>query len=109
VIFRNQVYFLRYRYLYANHTHSISYEYAYQPRSIYAHTQPETRKLQQVCCRLDAIIKPISGCVHIACSGLIISSLLQVVNRLAASCDTQSFKKASSSFVNFTWNWKEIV
>ena len=26
-------------------------------------------------------------CVRIACSGLIISSLLQVVNRLAASCE----------------------
>ena len=36
-----------------------------------------------------AIIKPISGCVRIACSGLIISSLLQVVNRLAASCELQ--------------------
>ncbi len=34
-----------------------------------------------------AITKPISGCVHIACSGLMITSLLQVVNRLAASCE----------------------
>ena len=40
-----------------------------------------------------AIIKPISGCVRIACSGLIISSLLQVVNRLAASCELQIWCK----------------
>jgi hypothetical protein len=32
-----------------------------------------------------AIIKPISGCVRMACSGLIISSLMQVVIRLDAS------------------------
>ena len=32
-----------------------------------------------------AVIKPISGYVHIACSGLMITSLLQVVNRLDAS------------------------
>ena len=32
-----------------------------------------------------AVIKLISGCVHIACSGLVITSLLQVVNRLDAS------------------------
>ena len=40
-------------------------------------TQPETRKLQQVCCRLFflAVIKPISGCVRIACSGVMISLL----------------------------------
>ena len=31
-----------------------------------------------------AVIKPISGCVCIACSDLMITSLLQVVNRLAA-------------------------
>ena len=37
-----------------------------------------------------AIIKPISGCVRIACSGLMITSLLQVVNRLAASCELQT-------------------
>ena len=37
-----------------------------------------------------AIIKPISGCVRIACSGLMTTSLLQVVNRLAASCDLQT-------------------
>ena len=35
----------------------------------------------------SAITKPISGCVHIACSGLMITSLLQVLNRLAASCE----------------------
>ena len=34
---------------------------------------------------LLAVIKPISGCVGIACSGLMVTSLLQVVNRLAAS------------------------
>ena len=41
-------------------------------------------------CSKSAITKPISGCVSIACSGLMISlltSLLQVVNRLAASCE----------------------
>ena len=32
-----------------------------------------------------AVIKPISGCVHIACSGLMITSLLQIVNRPDAS------------------------
>ena len=31
-----------------------------------------------------AIIKPISGCVCIACSSLMITSLLQVINRLNA-------------------------
>ena len=36
-------------------------------------------------CSKSAITKPISGCVRIACSGLIITSLLQVVNRLGAS------------------------
>ncbi len=45
-------------------------------------TQPETRKLQQVCYH-----QAISGCVRIACSGLMITSLLQVVNRLVASCE----------------------
>ena len=52
-------------------------------------TQPETRKsaadLLQV-----AIIKPISGCVRIACSGLMTTSLLQVVNRLDANCELQA-------------------
>ena len=40
----------------------------------------------------SAITKPISGCVRIACSGLmiIITSLLQVVNRLAASCELRA-------------------
>ena len=33
------------------------------------------------------ITKPISGCVRIACTGFMITSLLQVVNRLAASCE----------------------
>ena len=31
-----------------------------------------------------AVIKPISGCVRIACSGWTITGLLQVVNRLDA-------------------------
>ena len=39
--------------------------------------------LLQAC--LLTVIKPISGCVRIACSGWMITSLLQVVNRLAAS------------------------
>ena len=38
-------------------------------------------------CSKSPIIKPISGCVRIACSGLMITSLLQVVNRLAAGCE----------------------
>ncbi len=38
-------------------------------------------------CSKSVITKPISGCVHIACSGLMITNLLQVVNRLAASCE----------------------
>ena len=38
-------------------------------------------------CSKSAITKPISGCVRIACSGLMITSLLQIVNRLAASCE----------------------
>ena len=41
----------------------------------------------QVCCRLVTLlaIKPISECVRIACSGLMITSLLQVVNWFTAS------------------------
>ncbi len=38
-------------------------------------------------CSQSAITKPISGCVRIACSGLMITSLLQVVNKLAATCE----------------------
>ncbi len=38
-------------------------------------------------CSKSVITKPISGCVSIACSSLMITSLLQVVNRLAASCE----------------------
>ena len=37
-----------------------------------------------------AVIKPISGCFRIACSGLMTTSLLQVVNRLAASFELQA-------------------
>ena len=42
---------------------------------------------------------PISGCVRIACSGLMITSLLQVVNRLAASIKPVNFlmKQLASS------------
>ena len=40
------------------------------------YTQPETRKLRQVCCRLVTsyltFVKPMSGCVCIACFGLMI-------------------------------------
>ena len=39
--------------------------------------------LLQACCLV--VIKPMSGCVRIACSGLMITNLLQVVNRLDAS------------------------
>ncbi len=38
-------------------------------------------------CSKSPTTKLISGCVRIACSGLMITSLLQVVNRLAASCE----------------------
>ena len=48
-----------------------------------------TRKAQVAASLLRAcdlaVIKPISGCVHIACSGFMIISLLQVVNRLDSS------------------------
>ena len=37
-------------------------------------------------CSKSPIIEPISGCIRIACSGMI-TSLLQVVNTLAASCE----------------------
>ena len=49
-----------------------------------------------------AVIKPISGCVRIACSGLMITSLLQVVNRLDASCLSRLFihKLDASCFNN---------
>ena len=53
-------------------------------------TQIYTARIAQVAASLlqacgFAVIKPISGCVRIACSGLMITSLLQVVNRLNAS------------------------
>ena len=50
-------------------------------------------------CSESAIIKPISGCVRIACSALMITSLLQVVNRLAASCELHAMLDASC-FIN---------
>ena len=43
----------------------------------------------QVC--YFAVIKLISGCVRIACSGLMITSLLQVINRLDMQVDCQDF------------------
>ena len=46
-----------------------------------------------------AIIKLISGCVRIACSDLMTTSLLQVVNcRLAASCELQTCSKLSIAY-----------
>ena len=51
-------------------------------------------------CSKSAITKPISGCVRIACSGLMMASLLQVVNRLAASCELHAglMQVVSSTF-----------
>ena len=43
-----------------------------------------TSKLLQACCLV--VIKPISRWVCIACSGLIITRVLQVVNKLDAGC-----------------------
>ena len=53
----------------------------------YTQPGPETRKLRQLCCRLVTLHghQAISGCVRIACSSLMITSLLQVVKRLDAS------------------------
>ena len=45
--------------------------------------------LLQAC--YHAVIKPISGCVRIACSGLMITSLLQAVNRLAYNLIIKTF------------------
>ena len=61
-----------------------------------------TASLLQAC--YLAVIKPISGCVHIACSGLMITSLLQVVNRLDASRFSALFihKLDASCFNNFS-------
>ena len=44
------------------------------------HSQQVAAGLLQACCL--AVIELISECVHIACSGLMRTSLLQVVNRL---------------------------
>ncbi len=51
-------------------------------RSIYP---PDSQKCTS--CSKSPITKSISGCVRITCSGLMITSLLQVVNKLAASCE----------------------
>ena len=70
-----------------------------------------------------AVIKPITGCAHIACSGLMITSLLQVVNRLDASwlsrlfiriLDASCFNnlhqvlKCEARRLNSTW-WFKLV
>ena len=52
-----------------------------QPLMIHRKKRASAASLMQAC--YLAVIKPISGCVRIACSGLMITSLLQVVNRLA--------------------------
>ena len=52
-----------------------------QTRNYCLHSQKRTS------CSKSPISKPISGCVCIAYSGLMITSLLQDVNRLAASCE----------------------
>ena len=46
-------------------------------------TQVSIMFVGQDCCL--AVIKPISGCVRTACSGLMLTSLLHVVNKLDAS------------------------
>ncbi len=51
-------------------------------------------------CSKSAITKPISGCVRIAFSGLMITSLLQVVNRLAESCELHGGLIDASCFIN---------
>jgi hypothetical protein len=76
----------------------------------HAYTQPETRKLQQVCCRLDATcdhqadirmrshrllrldnIKSVASCQQTCCK-LWTAGLMQVVNcRLDASCELQAW------------------
>ena len=48
---------------------------------------PYLHSQKRASCIKSAITKLIlSGCIRIACSGLMITSLLQVVNRLAAIC-----------------------
>ena len=87
---------------------------------IWSDTQLEARKLQHcsnpavASCSKSArliclaVIKPISGCVRIACSGLMITSLLRVVNRLAASWLSRLFihKFDASFFNNLQQVWK---
>ena len=45
---------------------------------------PGVHSQKRASCSKSAISKPISGWVRIACSGLMITSLLQVVKRVAA-------------------------
>ena len=63
---------------------------ARQVRNSTAHcstAEPNLHSQKRASCSKSASTKPISGCVRFACSGLMITSLLQVVNRLAASCE----------------------
>ena len=61
--------------------------------SIGARDVQVTASLLQAC--YDAVVEPILGCLHIACSGLMITSLLQVVNRLDARQSFQEFLSTS--------------
>jgi hypothetical protein len=59
-------------------------------------TQPETHKLQQVCWQLGTDLSSISryqDAFRMACDSLLTKSLLQVVNRLDASCELQAWCK----------------
>ena len=63
-------------------------------------------------CRL-AVVKPLPGGVSIACSGLTITSLLQVVNSLDANCcqgflSTSSMKVVSTSGSKYGVAWSHI-
>ena len=74
--------------------------YRSHPFTLYKHTrnlhlpiavQPETRKSFVGLLPCSHQFKLISGHVHVACSGLMITSLLQVVNMLDASCIVMTF------------------
>ena len=54
---------------------------------MYSDENVYTARKAQVAASKSTITKPLSGCVRIACSVLMITSLLQIVNRLAASCE----------------------
>ena len=55
------------------------------------------------------ITKPISGCIRIACSGLMITSLLQVVNRLAASCELHARRLDASCFMQASLVFPDLM